>query len=284
MEQVLMGVIVLAVVLFVRRKDIFVFRWKPDRGTWVAVGTGLLAFMLSALLLLLEPGSFLGQLVLYGGIWVLCGVVIPWGYPLLVERNPLSSLGMRREKWQRSLLIGLGLAAFFSIVIIFQTDWTMLSWQDIARSAVVLIGAGGLFELFLFYGFIHLRLEKAFGPLPAILLAALIYVLWHTGTQLTLEADPWLAVLKLLGVGIMYQAVFSLTYNLLLIWPFFMGMGVMIDFLVNIGELQEISAAFPWGVGTMLVMGSAILLIRWVSGGSQGASSSGSPERGSARS
>jgi membrane protease YdiL (CAAX protease family) len=261
MEQIVMGLIVLAVVLILKRKEAFTLRWQPERGTWVAVGTGLLAFGLSASLLLLEPGSVFGRLVLYGGIWVLCGVVIPWGYVLLLERDSVAGLGLRKEKWGRSALIGLGLAAFFSLVIIFQADWAALEWFQVGRAAVVLIGAGGLFELFLYYGFIHIRLERAFGPLPAILLTAVIYVLWHTGTQLPLEADPWLGALKLFGVGIMYQAVFSLTYNLAVIWPFFMGVGVMLDFLVNVGALETISAAYPWAVGTLFAMAFSVIEI-----------------------
>jgi membrane protease YdiL (CAAX protease family) len=259
MEQIIMGAIVLAVVLVVKRKEAFSLRWQPDQGTWVAIGTGLLAFALSASLLLLEPGSIAYRIVLYGGIWVLCGVAVPWGYVLLVERDTIAGLGLRKEKWLRSLLTGIGVAAFLSLVIIFEVDFAALDWGQFGRSAVVLIGAGGLFELFLYYGFIHLHLEKAFGTLPAILLTAIIYVLWHTGTQLPMESDPWMGALKLLGVGVMYQAVFSLTYNLLIIWPFFLGVGVMIDFMVNIGELERISAAFPWAVGTIIAMALTVL-------------------------
>lgn len=261
MEQIIMGLIVFAAVMVVKREQAFRFRWEPDQGTWIAIGTGLLAFLLSGSLLLIDSGSIPGHLILYGSIWVGCGVAIPWGYTLLVERKPMAGLGLRKEKWLSSLLIGLGLAAFFSLVILFQADFENLDWQEVARSAVVLIGAGGLFELFLFYGFIHIRLEKAFGTLPAIFLTSVFYVLWHVGTQLTLEPDPWLGALKLFGVGLMYQSVFSLTYNLLIIWPFFMGMGVMIDFLVNIGELERISAGFPWAIGTLLVMGLVALII-----------------------
>jgi membrane protease YdiL (CAAX protease family) len=259
MEQIVMCAVVLGVVLVVKRREAFVFRWQPDRGTWISIGTGLLAFVLSTVLLLLEPGSIGGGLLHYGGIWVLCGVAIPWGYVLVVERDTLAELGLRRDKWVRSLLISLGLAAFFSLVIVFEADLTALDWREVGRAAVVLIGGGGLFELFLYYGFIHIRMEKAFGPLPAIFGTAFIYVLWHVGTQLVLEHDPWMGALKLLGVGIMYQAVFSLTYNLAIIWPFFMGVGVMIDFMVNIGELELISAVFPWGVGTIIVMGIVML-------------------------
>jgi hypothetical protein len=119
---------------------------------------------------------------------------------------------------------------------------------------------------FKYYSFIHIRLQKAFGTLPAILLTALIYVLWHVGTQLPLESDPWLGALKLFGVGVMYQAVFSLTYNLAIIWPFFMGMGVMIDFLVNVGEVETISAAFPWALATVVAM-MAVMLGIWLLSG-----------------
>lgn len=265
MEQVFMGVIVLAVVLFVRRREAFVLRWQPERGTWIAIGTGLLAFVFSAALLRLENGSLAGRLLLFGGIWLLCGILVPWGYTLLVEGGTVADLGLRREQWKRSLIISLGLAAFFSLVIVFQADLSAVSWGSVGRAAVVLIGAGGLFEVFLYYGFIHIRLEKAFGPLPAILLTAAIYVLWHVGTQLPLEADPWMGALKLLGVGIMYQAVFSLTYNLAIIWPLFMGMGVMIDFLVNIGDLEAVSAGFPWAVGTMAAMLVAMLGVYYLS-------------------
>ncbi len=130
---------------------------------------------------------------------------------------------------------------------------------------LVLGGAGGLFELFLYYGFIHLRLEKAFGPLPAILLTAAIYVPWHTGTQLPLEADPWAAVVKLLAVGVLYQSVFSLTRNLLVVWPLLHGVGVMIDFAVNIGQVARVGAAWPWALGTLALMAvGAMVLARIV--------------------
>ena len=264
MEQIGMGLVVLLGVLAVKRKQAFVLRWQPDRGTWVAIGTGLLAFVLSAALRLFEAGAIARQLLLYGGIWLLCGVVIPWAYVLLAERGTLAGLGLRRERWLSSLLIGLALAAFFSLVIVFEADPVALDWAEVWRGAVVLIGAGGLFELFLYYGFIHIRLERAFGTLPAILLTAVIYVLWHAGTQLPLEADPWLGALKLLGVGVMYQAVFSLTCNLLIIWPFFMGVGVMLDFLVNVGEMEVIATAFPWALGTILAMAAAVAAIWWI--------------------
>jgi membrane protease YdiL (CAAX protease family) len=117
----------------------------------------------------------------------------------------------------------------------------------------VLTGAGGLFELFLYYGFIHLRLEKAFGTIPAILLTSAIYVLWHAGTQLPIEPDPLYAMYKLFWVGVMSQSLFSMTRNLLVIWPLFHAVGVMLDFAVNIGVVEEIGHELPWAVGAVIV-------------------------------
>ncbi len=264
MEQLIIGVIVMGVAVGVRRKDALTFRWQPNRHTWVAVGAGLLAFALSASLLLFETESLAGRIIHYGGIYVVCGVAIPWGYVLLVEREGVASLGLRRERWGGSLIVSLVLTGLFLPLLFLEGDLSAVSGGQLGRAVVVLAGAGGLFELFLYYGFIHLRLERAFGTISAILLTSLLYVAWHTGTQLPLEADPLLAVVKLLGVGLMYQSVFSLTHNLLIIWPFFHAVGVMIDFAVNIGEVARVSEAFPWAAGALVLMAVTGGVLVWL--------------------
>ena len=254
MEQFFMGLIVFGIVAVVRRKEVLTLRWQPTRDTWAAVGVGALAFALSASMLLVGTDSLAAKLIHRLGIYVVCGVALPWGYVLLVERGKLSDLGLTREKLGLSLALNVILAVLMSPIIIFQADLAAIHWGDFAKAAVALNGAGGLFEAFLYYGFIHRRLDKAFGMVPAIFLTSLIYVTWHTGTQLPLEADPLGALWKLLWVGVMYQSVFSLTHNLWIIWPFFHGVGVMIDFAINIGEVNRVAAGFPWAVGTLLAM------------------------------
>ena len=64
-----------------------------------------------------------------------------------------------------------------------------------------------------YYGFIHLRLRKAFGSLPAIVGTAAVYSLWHVGTELPLHAEPMAALTMLFLVGVMCQSVFAITYN-----------------------------------------------------------------------
>ncbi|HJL17121.1 MAG TPA: hypothetical protein RMH99_15755 [Sandaracinaceae bacterium LLY-WYZ-13_1] len=140
-----------------------------------------------------------------------------------------------------------------------------MDWVRFAEATVVLSGAGGLFELFLYFGFVHLRLERAFGVLPAVVLTAILYVPWHVGTQLPLEPDPLFGAVKLLGVGLFYQSVFSLTRNVLIIWPFFHAVGVMIDFAVNLETLDRPAIELPWAlasIAAMLATVGAIVLRR----------------------
>jgi hypothetical protein len=260
MQEAIMAAIALTIALVVRRKDALALRWQPTRHTWVAVGTGLLAFLFSASILVVGTGTTAARLIHSGLIYLLCGFIIPWGYTLLVERGGVSGLGLTRHHWVLSLVLNLVLGALFSLIIIFEADLAAINWLRFARATVVLVGAGALFELFLYYGFIHLRLEKAFGTIPAILLTSAIYVLWHTGTQLPLEDNIPGAVVKLFAVGVLYQSIFSITHNLLTIWPFFLGVGVLIDFTVNIGEIELMSANFGWAVWTLVAMALVVLV------------------------
>ncbi|MBN1994421.1 MAG: hypothetical protein JW953_17110 [Anaerolineae bacterium] len=264
MEILFMGIFFLVITLAAQRREAFQFRWQPTRHSWVTVSAGLLAFGLSALLLLFERESWAARIIHYGLIYIGCGVVIPWGYTLLAERRSLAALGLTRARWRTSLILNVALAALFSPLIIFQADFNAVNWQQVGQAAFALSWAGGLFELFLYYGFIHLRLRRAFGVIPAILGTSVLYVLWHVGTQLPYEADPTLALVKLLAVGIMYQSVFSFTYNLLIIWPFFHAVGVMIDFAVNIGELEAISPRFPLAVAAVILMGLVGAGLLWL--------------------
>ena len=87
-----------------------------------------------------------------------------------------------------------------------------------------------------------------------MLLTSTIYVLWHVGTQLPLEPDPLYAMWKLFWVGVMAQSLFSMTRNLLVIWPFFHAVGVMLDFAVNIDGVGKVVGDLPWAIGVVVIM------------------------------
>jgi hypothetical protein len=92
-ELMITTALAFVVALVVRRREALKFRWRPTRHTWAAVGSGLLAFALSGSLLLLDEGSLLARLILYGGIFFGCGFALPWGYTLLVERKGPAARG-----------------------------------------------------------------------------------------------------------------------------------------------------------------------------------------------
>jgi len=264
MELLVIAVIFFMIALVVRRKEAFQFRWQPMRHTWAAVGTGLLAFAFSASLLLFKEGSVVTRVIHYGLIYIVCGFVIPWGYTLLIERDTPAAMGLKRERWVLSLILSLVAAGLFVPILIFQGNLGGIGWGQVAKASFVLTGAGGLFELYLYYGFIHLRLEKAFGTIPAILVTAAIYMLWHAGTQLPMEPDPVDAVWKLFLVGVMSQSLFSITRNLLTIWPFFHAIGVMLDFAVNLEAVDQVVGDLPWAIGAVAVMVATGVVLTWI--------------------
>jgi membrane protease YdiL (CAAX protease family) len=255
MEIFIFGVIFFIIALIIRRKEAFKIWWKPTKHTWIAIGTGLLVFILSLLTLFFyETAPLISYIIVYIFIFTICGFAIPWIYTLLVEKTTLSSMGLTKKQLILSLILSIIFAGLFFPELLIEGNLGSIGFLNLAKASFVLTGVGGIFELFLYYGFIHLKLRKAFGIIPAILITSFLYVLWHVGTQLSHEPDTLYALWKLFWVGIMYQSVFSITRNLLIIWPVFHGVGVMFDFAVNLGDVKDIVADFSWAVSTMISM------------------------------
>ncbi len=78
------------------------------------------------------------------------------------------------------------------------------------------------------------------------------------------EGEEIHEVARIILVGVMSQSVFSMTRNLLTIRPFFHAAGVMLDFAVNIGAVEEVSERFPWAVGTVALMIVSGAVLGWV--------------------
>jgi len=188
-------------------------------------------------------------------IFGLCGFAIPWAYVLFVERRGPAALGVTSQRWALSLALSLLFAAGSVLALLRRVD---LASYDLGHvlGAIVHLNVGGLFELFLYCGFVHLRLRDAFGPIPAIVATAGIYSLWHVGTELPLHPHPAQALLMLLVVGLLCQALFATTYNALVIWPFFFTAGVMHDFIANLGLPDRIGTSLAWpAFGWVLALG-----------------------------
>jgi membrane protease YdiL (CAAX protease family) len=254
-----LATLALAAMILIRRGESLSMRWRPTRHSVVAVATAIAAFGLSASLRFFDDRSSLWpQVIQYVLLYVGCGFVIPWGYTLFVAKLGPAAMGLTRERWRRSLAMNLGLGAFFALVMIGEArergiDLGAIPADQFAGASFVLL-MGLAFELFLYFGFLHMQLERDLGPIPAVLLTSALYVLWHVGTQLPFEPEPLAAMAKLFLVGVMYQSVFSIGRNLLAVWPFFALAGVLIDFAVNITSLQRMVPALPGALTTLILM------------------------------
>jgi hypothetical protein len=253
-----------AVAAVFQRREFFALRFAATRRTGQVALLALLPALLSALLLAVEPDSIAYRLVLWAGIFGFCGFAIPWAWVLFVERAGVAGLGVGCHRWKASL----GLSLLFgagSLVPVLQADLSRYEPMHLL-GAVAHLNVGGLFELFLYYGLLHLRLRDAFGPLPAIFGSAAIYSLWHIGTELPLHPDPVSALGMLFVVGLLCHALFATTYNLLVIWPFFFTAGVMNDFILNLDLPDSIGRDLGWpafGWALALAVPTALL---WLAG------------------
>ena len=92
-----------------------------------------------------------------------------------------------------------------------------------------------------------------FGIVPAIILTSGFYSLHHAGFQ------P--EFLHLFLVGLMYCGVFYITQNMLIIFPFFWGVGALWDVLVSSEAGNEIKNPISFAIAFIIISVSVIWLL-----------------------
>ena len=108
----------------------------------------------------------------------------------------------------------------------------------------------GIFEMTFIYGYLRARFEMAFGIVPAILLTAAFYSFHYAGFQ------P--EFLHLFFVGLMYCAVYYITQNLLIVFPFFWAAGALWDVIVSSEAGEEIKNLESFAIALAILALSAI--------------------------
>jgi membrane protease YdiL (CAAX protease family) len=91
---------------------------------------------------------------------------------------------------------------------------------------VALSLAIGFFEAVFWRGWILLRLEEAFGIIPAILLGSASYAAYHIAYGM-----PASEMIFLFFIGIMFAVIFRLTKSIFILWPIFQPMGQLITLI-----------------------------------------------------
>lgn len=109
--------------------------------------------------------------------------------------------------------------------------------------------AVGLFEAVFFRGWLQLRFEAAFGVVPGLLAAATCYSLYHVGYGMD-RAE----MLFLFGYGLTFGAMFRLTRNVFVLWPFYTPVG---SFYSNIKGGLELPFEATYGFVLVLALMAA---------------------------
>ncbi len=188
--------------------DATLVRYQPSRSSGVAFVTVL--GMVAAYTILGSNSNNAGIAALIGLIVVpVLAVGIPVYWTTRIERQPIATLGITTRRWLPSLVLSLVLSLFlvYPLWLSGRTVVPAERWLPMAAA-----GAVSLFEPLFIFGWLQVRFEKDFGVLPAILLAALGYALYHIG-YLPGEMSGQLYS------AVLFAVCFRLTNNLLVAWP-----------------------------------------------------------------
>ncbi len=203
------------------------FKFNFTKQTALALVAGFVMIVLSLLMIPFGTNSIFDTAVSF----ILRDVCMIFGLgvvfvSLYIEKHPddKQTLGFSNRKIKLSIILNLIFAACLSgIFLKDQIPHNVLNLPNLYAAVYILVA--GIFEMTFIYGFLRMSFEKAFGIIPAILLTSVFYSFHHAGFQ------P--EFLHLFFVGAMYCSIYYITRNLLVIFPFFWGVGALWDVIVS---------------------------------------------------
>jgi len=231
------------------------FAWSPTRHTALALAAGAVSIALSFLRVPLAGQPVWAAWVRDVGQIGLVGVALPVWF-VLRNSEPVAAFGFHAHRWRVFLAVNMALATGLLFLLMrvapAPADFAWSS-HNLWRAAYVAVSL--VFELVFFYGFLRTLFERAFGVVPGIVLAAGFYALHHAGFQPEFS--------KLFLVGVLYGTTMRLGNSVLLIFPFFLGVGGIYDVLLKSKVVAPI--AYPeWRtiMVALMLTGAAVWFAR----------------------
>lgn len=205
---------------------LFRINFTRDSGVALIAGAGMI--ILSLLMLPFSGSSVLDTVVsfLFRDVCMIFGLGVVFVSLFLEKRDEQTKadLGFSKRRIKLSLVLDIIFAAgLLAMFLKEKLPGNILSLSNLYAATYIVVA--GIFEMTFIYGFLRMSFEKAFGIIPAIILTSVFYSLHHAGFQ------P--EFLHLFFVGFMYCAVYYITQNLLVIFPFFWGVGALWDVIVS---------------------------------------------------
>ena len=246
----------------VKRGDIYMkkvikslFRFNVTKETGLAVLMGLLMIVLSFLMIPFGGDSLRNMFISFilRDFLMIFGLGVAF-VSLYVEKkeNVLEDLGFNKRKIILSVIINIVLAiGLLAMFLKEQVPTNIISLKNLYGTVYIL--TAGIFEMTFIYGYLRMSFEKTFGIIPAIILTSIFYSLHHAGFQ------P--EFLHLFLVGLMYCSVFYITQNMLIIFPFFWGVGALWDVLVSSEAGEEIKNPGSFAIALIILTASFLWIL-----------------------
>lgn len=163
---------------------------------------------------------------------LLLGVAGPVYYTVWVRHRTLADLGLRRDNLRAAALLALGLGAVQFALTLWGYDLPApVDWVPLLVMSLVV----GVFEAVFFRGFLQTRLEEQLGSVGGVVVAAVLYGVYHVGFGMRGSE-----LLFLTGLGLVYAVAFAIARNLVVLWPLLTPLG---SFYANV-EARDIE--LPW--------------------------------------
>lgn len=237
-------------------QKVFELRWKPSKDLIVVAVSWLLvvgALYTATVLVGSAVWGGMAYFILYAVVGALLfGVGLPLYWMVIVQRRPLSDLGITTRGLGLSLVLQLVFAAL-------QFMGTLAKAQlppfEEFLPLIALALCIGFFEAFFWRGWVLMRLEESFGTIPAILLGSALNAAYHIGYGM-----PSSEMIFLFFIGIMFAVAFRLTKNIFILYPIFQPMGQLVT-LIKDGLKLPLLASL--GFAEVLI---AMLVLVWLSG------------------
>lgn len=233
-------------------KQILTVRFQPTTDLLVVVLTWLLvvgSLYTATFIVGLEPLGGMGYFLLYAVLGAtFFGIGIPLYWMVVIRHRPISDLGITRQHW----VLSLALQLVFATLLFFGTlRVTPLPAFQVLLPLLALALAIGFFEAVFWRGWVLLRLEEAFGIIPAILLGSAAYALYHIGYGMNLNEISFLFF-----IGVLFAVAFRLTKNILILVPLFQPMGQLVT-LIN----DKLTLPFGASMGFIMVLALMLTLV-----------------------
>ncbi len=232
------------------------FRLNLTKETGTAAIAGLVMIALSLLMIPFGGDSLTDTVISFilRDLLMIFGLGVVFVTLYIEKKGPEvpAELGFTNRKWILSLIINVVLAAgLLAMFLKDQVPENVVSLKNLYGASYILVA--GIFEMTFIYGFLRMCFEKAFGIIPAIVLTSVFYSLHHAGFQ------P--EFLHLFLVGLMYCSVFYITKNMLVIFPFFWGVGALWDVLVSSEAGDDIKNPVSFIIAIVILSASAIWVL-----------------------